>query len=146
MLASVYDVPLAERRATPLVGLMDAAACKAADRSAEGAQGSKRRNQIWELHPHLHCSIIGTCLTAGELRRLLLRLNVAGAETAGDHDAHLLGVLLAARPKEGARRRSTAVTAARSTVLPGRVRRPRYARSGRRRWRGATFRAPIGRC
>jgi hypothetical protein len=111
MLASVYDVPLAERMATPLVGLMDVAARNAAKnltghRDSEpdaSARPSKRRNQIWELHASLHCSIIGTCLTPGELRRLLLRRKVVGAETAGDHDAHMLGVLMAARPQEGAK-------------------------------------------
>jgi hypothetical protein len=110
MLASVYDVPLAERKATPLVKLMDVAARNAErggrlkpEPGPDGAAGRRRRAQIWEISPNLHCSIIGTCLSPGELRRLLVRLNVAGAETAGDHDAHLLGVLLAARPKEGAK-------------------------------------------
>jgi hypothetical protein len=113
MLASVYDVPLAERKATPLVGLMDVAARNVAgninltgQRSGEPeteAPPSKRRTQIWDLHASLHCSIIGTCLTPGELRRLLLRLRVVGAETAGDHDAHMLGVLMAGRPQEGAK-------------------------------------------
>jgi hypothetical protein len=103
MLASVYDVPLAERKATPLAGLMDAAARNAAGGSAEGGTALRGRTRIWEINAHLHCSIIGTCLTPGELRRLLLRLKVVGADTAGDHDAHILGVLLAGRPKEGAK-------------------------------------------
>ena len=64
---------------------------------------SKRRTQIWDLHPSLHCSIIGTCLSSGELRRLLVRLKVQGAETGDDHDLHVLGVLLAGRSKAGAK-------------------------------------------
>jgi hypothetical protein len=64
---------------------------------------SCRRTKIWEMHSTLHCSIIGTCLSTGELRRLLLRLKVAGVQTAGDHDVHMLGVMLADRPKAGAR-------------------------------------------
>jgi hypothetical protein len=67
------------------------------------AASPKQRTRIWELHNSLHCSIIGTCLTSGELRRLLVRLNVKGAETAGDHDLHMLGVLLANRPQAGAK-------------------------------------------
>jgi hypothetical protein len=67
------------------------------------AASPKQRARIWDLHNSLHCSIIGTCLTTGELRRLLVRLNVAGAETADDHDLHMLGVLLAARPQAGAK-------------------------------------------
>jgi hypothetical protein len=63
---------------------------------------SKRRTQIWDLHHSLHCSIIGTCLTTAELRRLLVRLQVVGVESADEHDLHMLGVLLAGRPKAGA--------------------------------------------
>jgi hypothetical protein len=64
---------------------------------------SRRRTQIWDLHHSLHCSIIGTCLSSGELRRLLVRLKVEGAEAADDHDLHILGVLLAGRTKAGAK-------------------------------------------
>lgn len=63
----------------------------------------KQRTRIWDLHNSLHCSIIGTCLTYGELRRLLVRLAVKGADTAGDHDLHMLGVMLASRPQAGAK-------------------------------------------
>jgi hypothetical protein len=106
MLASVYDVPLAERRTAPLAGLMDVAARNAAAtpvHKPDVQSESRRRNRIWELNASLHCSIIGTCLTAGELRRMLVRLKIAGAESAGDHDLHMLGVLLAGRPREGAK-------------------------------------------
>ena len=64
---------------------------------------SKRRTQIWDLHNSLHCSIIGTCLSTGELRQLLVRLKVPGAESADEHDLHKLGVFLAAGPKTGAK-------------------------------------------
>lgn len=67
------------------------------------AASPKQRARIWDLHNSLHCSIVGTCLTSGELRRLLVRLNVKGAETADDHDLHMLGVLLASRPQAGAK-------------------------------------------
>jgi hypothetical protein len=111
ILASVYDVPLAERKSAPLAELMERAARNATGTNAHRANSeaaapaaeTRRRNHIWELNTSLHCSIIGTCLTAAELRRLLIRLNVGGAEAAGDHDLHMLGVLLAARPKEGAK-------------------------------------------
>src|SRR5258708_22408921 len=73
------------------------------DAAAKLAPSSKRRTQIWELHQSLHCSIIGTCLSSGELRRLLVRLQVEGAETADDHDLHILGVLLAGRSQAGAK-------------------------------------------
>lgn len=68
-----------------------------------GAALSPRRMKIWEMHCTLHCSIVGTCLSTGELRRLLIRLKIAGVPTASDHDVHMLGVMLADRPKAGAR-------------------------------------------
>jgi hypothetical protein len=70
---------------------------------APAAIAEKRRAQIRELHHSLHCSIVGTCLTTGDLRRLLLRLNMKSAETLDDHGAHQLGVMLASGPSIGAR-------------------------------------------
>lgn len=64
---------------------------------------AKKRTRIWELAPSLHCSIIGTCLSASELRQLLVRLKVTDAETASDHDLHGQGVRLAARRESGAK-------------------------------------------
>jgi hypothetical protein len=59
-----------------------------------------RRKRLWELDPTLHCSIIGTCLTQGELREILRR--VARAQgidvvASSDHELHSLGVRLAER-------------------------------------------------
>src|SRR5262249_4797572 len=71
------------------------------DAAADESDG--RRVRIWDLHTSLHCSIIGTCLTQHELRRLLRRLKVEGVEAANDHDLHMLGLLLAGRPQEGAK-------------------------------------------
>jgi nicotinamide mononucleotide adenylyltransferase len=73
------------------------------DAAAKLAAPSRRRTQISELHQSLHCSIIGTCLSSAELRRLLVRLEVQGAEIADDHDLHVMGVLLAGRSKAGAK-------------------------------------------
>src|SRR5262245_34888711 len=56
---------------------------------------SRQRTRIWDLHHSLHCSIVGTCLTTGELRRLLVRFNVEGASAADDQP----GVLIAGEPK-----------------------------------------------
>jgi len=78
---------------------------------------ARQRSRIWDLAGSLHCSIIGTCLTNGELRRLLVRLKVSGAETAGDHDLHMLGVLLAGRPQAGAKHQQKALDRRHQTVL-----------------------------
>jgi hypothetical protein len=59
-----------------------------------------RRGRLWELSPTLHCSIIGTCLTTGELRETLRRIarwEGFAVATPSDHDLHSLAVRLAAR-------------------------------------------------
>jgi hypothetical protein len=53
-----------------------------------------RRTKIWELSKHLHCSIIGTCLSTGELRQVLGKTNFV-CDGASDHDLHGQGVRLA---------------------------------------------------
>jgi hypothetical protein len=63
----------------------------------------RRRTMIWDLHHSTHCSIIGTCLSTAELRRVLIKVNAVGVEAANDHDLHMLGVMLAGRPEAGAR-------------------------------------------
>ena len=62
-----------------------------------------RRSKIWELSETLHCSIIGTCLTNAELRHVLVRLSATGAESADEHELHVLGVMLAGRRESGAK-------------------------------------------
>ena len=63
---------------------------------AEDAK-SERRRKIWDLSPNLHCSIIGTCLTPGELRQFFVKLREADARSATDHALHGRGVNAAAR-------------------------------------------------
>jgi hypothetical protein len=69
---------------------------------APSAQPAKR-SKIWDLADSLHCSIIGTCLSNLELRRVLVRLKLTGAETADEHDLHVMGVMLAGRREAGAK-------------------------------------------
>jgi Uncharacterized protein conserved in bacteria (DUF2325) len=69
----------------------------------ETLEPSKQRTRIWDLHHSLYCSIIGTCLTTAELRAILLRLGVQGAQTADDHGIHQLGVTLVSGPRAGAK-------------------------------------------
>ncbi|HLN09367.1 MAG TPA: hypothetical protein VK281_10475 [Xanthobacteraceae bacterium] len=74
-----------------------------AGRSAFQVPVERRRTQIWELGKSLHCSIIGTCLSSAELRQLLVRLGVRGADTASDHSLHVQGVLLCGSREAGAK-------------------------------------------
>ena len=58
------------------------AAPVAAEGDAPDLLRDRRRRRIWDINASLHCSIIGTCLSAAELRSLLIRLKLDGAETA----------------------------------------------------------------
>ncbi len=59
------------------------------------------RARLGQLDPHLHCSILGTCLGANELRRLMARfLDLGGAS---DLDVHHEAVRLAAQGGQEAR-------------------------------------------
>jgi hypothetical protein len=60
-----------------------------------------RRTQVWKIHPSAHCSIIGTCLSTAELRRVLIRAEVAGVDGADEHELHKMGVALAGDARPG---------------------------------------------
>jgi hypothetical protein len=62
---------------------------------ASDARG--RRPKIWDIAPSLHCSIIGTCLSAAELRQFFVRLGDANARSASDNVLHHSGVRAAGR-------------------------------------------------
>lgn len=61
-----------------------------------------RRTRIWEFNQNLHCSIIGTCLSTGELRQTLSRLGLARPEST-DHELHHIGVVQAGKHDQAAR-------------------------------------------
>src|SRR5215470_17432321 len=66
------------------------------------SQPRGQRARIWELAGHLHCSIIGTCLSTGELRSLLTKLGLA-KPGASDHELHGQAVSLAGRRDQAAK-------------------------------------------
>ena len=51
-----------------------------------------RRCKIWDIAPSLHCSIIGTCLSAAELRQFFTKLGDTDAKMASDNILHGRGV------------------------------------------------------
>jgi hypothetical protein len=51
-----------------------------------------RRAKLWDIAPALHCSIIGTCLSAAELRQFFVKLGDPTARNASDHTLHSYGV------------------------------------------------------
>lgn len=72
--------------------------------SEEGsARSGMQRLRTWDIPAMFHCSIIGTCLTTGELRQLLIRAGQEDARTATDHALHGRGVRLAAQRDQAAR-------------------------------------------
>jgi hypothetical protein len=82
------------------VGARAALSARAAPERDTGF-GAPRRVKIWELSGSLHCSIVGTCLTAAELRRFFTRFGEDGSRNASDHDLHGRGVLAASRRDDG---------------------------------------------
>ena len=62
----------------------------------EASLGQMRR-KLWDLSAYLHCSVIGTCLTAHELRRIVVKAAGSHAETWSDHHIHTEGARLASR-------------------------------------------------
>jgi hypothetical protein len=69
---------------------------------APAADGPRRRTKIWEFNPNLHCSIIGTCLSTAELRKLLTKLSLAPPAST-DHELHSIAVNLAGRHDKAAK-------------------------------------------
>ena len=61
-----------------------------------------RRTKIWEFSTNLHCSIIGTCLSTGELRQVLRKLDLAPPDST-DHELHATAVNLAGRHDNAAK-------------------------------------------
>ena len=73
----------------PIVGKLDTG-------QSQGTENRQRR-RTWELSPTYHCSIIGTCLPAAELRQVLVKAGDASAQKASDHVLHGSGVRAAGR-------------------------------------------------
>jgi uncharacterized protein DUF2325 len=57
--------------------------------------GPKRRTRLAELDSHLHCSIIGTCLSTHELRKLVPKFTRLDRQKATDLEIHHAAVELA---------------------------------------------------
>ena len=66
------------------------------DDHAPPAEKTARR-RIWDLHNSLHCSVIGTCLTTGELRGLLNKFHGQLPEKPTEHLLHTIAVAAASQ-------------------------------------------------
>ncbi len=79
----------------PLADLCCAQSDKATQRQTEVPREVPRRARLIDLDPIFHCSVIGTCLSTGELRKLVPRLTDLDRERASDLDIHHAAVQLA---------------------------------------------------
>ena len=61
---------------------------------------ARRRKRLGELERSLHCSVVGTCLHGGEIRRLVGKFTDLDVETADEHALHEAAVMLAGRSDE----------------------------------------------
>jgi hypothetical protein len=68
---------------------------KISARAEESTGAPPGRRKIWDFATHFHCPIIGTCLSTGELRHILIKLGRQESATALEHDLHASGVLIA---------------------------------------------------
>ncbi|MBK8175762.1 MAG: DUF2325 domain-containing protein [Rhodospirillales bacterium] len=57
-----------------------------------------RRRKLWEIDPRLLCSVIGTCLTLGDLHRIERRLAIEPLKAARDFQIHGSFVVWAGQP------------------------------------------------
>jgi hypothetical protein len=75
------------------------ACCQPSEADSRGTSGNNgtahRRMRLHELDPHLHCSVIGTCLSTGELRKLVPKFTGLDRHHASDLDIHHAAVELA---------------------------------------------------
>ena len=103
LLSNIFANGLQPRAATFARGMIPMKARGSGEASSDAfvPPASRRRTAIWDMHHSMHCSIIGTCLSTSEIRRLLIKLGVHGAESASDHDLHKQGVTLAGQAQGG---------------------------------------------
>jgi hypothetical protein len=97
-LAQVFDVLLSEG-----LTLRQLSERKISGRAEESTSAPPGRRKIWDFAVHLHCSIIGTCLSTAELRHALIKLGQKDAATASEHDLHASGVVIAGQRHNGAK-------------------------------------------
>ena len=56
------------------------------------------RLKLWQLDPRLHCSVIGTCLSLDDLRRICTRVGLQINAPVSDYELHHAFVAMADRP------------------------------------------------
>ncbi len=99
------------------------------------------RSKLWELPEHMHCSVIGTCLTGEDLRRCMAEAGlIRKADT--EHDLHGRAVGLAGHNSPGAKLLQRALDAAHDLAVK-QFRRAKSADAVQRLWAAALERGDI---
>ncbi|WP_213959104.1 DUF2325 domain-containing protein [Variovorax sp. dw_954] len=71
------------------------------DDAAEIDAESRGRSRVQQLNPHVHCSVIGTCLSTAELRKIVAKHGHIDAARASDVEIHHEGVSIASQTAGG---------------------------------------------
>lgn len=61
-------------------------------------EGPLRRRKLWDIDRRLHCSVVGTCLTLGDLRRIAGKLTIPIPAHTEDYEVHASFVGKAGEP------------------------------------------------
>ena len=70
---------------------------------AQSPTANGQRRKLWEIRPHLHCSILGTCLSYADLLKIGRKAGFAPGETATEYEVHSHFVHRAEEPDRLAR-------------------------------------------
>jgi hypothetical protein len=62
-----------------------------------------RRKKLWQLDAHFHCSVIGTCVSLDELRRICQKIKIKLDSNVGNYELHRGFVSLADEPCDATR-------------------------------------------
>ncbi|MEJ8852957.1 DUF2325 domain-containing protein [Variovorax robiniae] len=71
------------------------------DNTTEAEPEGKGRSRVQQLNPHVHCSVIGTCLSTAELRKIVAKHGHIDAARASDVEIHHEGVSIASQTGGG---------------------------------------------
>src|SRR5258707_1019283 len=101
LLSNIFANGLQPRAATIPRGMIPMKSRGSGEASGEAfvPPASRRRTAIWDMHHSMHCSIIGTCLSTTEIRRLLIKLDLQQRQLRDgfverDHKIRLLNEVL----------------------------------------------------
>jgi hypothetical protein len=97
-LARIIEESRAQTQVAPGAAMM-----RNADKAVANPDPPRRRARLAELNSHIHCSVIGTCLSTSELRKLVPRFKEVDRERATDVEIHHAAVELAGEGGAGSK-------------------------------------------